>query len=152
MTSRPLLAALAALLGACCPYTPRDCLAVVENACVVLDTDDPATVTEADLARVDAVLVEGGRFWNVDPARELRGWTIVLHGSRRDVCNGDASTGCCYGECHRIDLAPPDAPWDGCIEWAAPHELGHVAIDDSEHEDPRWKTLPRFCGSQRMTP
>jgi hypothetical protein len=133
---------LVAFIASCCPYTPPACIARIQNACVVLDLADPATVTTDDLARLDAALIEGGHFWSVEPARILRDWTIVLHGSRQSMCRPGAS-GCCTPECHLIDLAADDEPT--CIEWAAAHELGHAVIYDPGHTDPRWADLCAMC-------
>lgn len=150
MKAPGILGLVLAALGGCCPYTPSECVAVIENACVVLDVEDPAAVTAEDLARLDAALVAGGRFWGVDPAHVLRGWTIVLHGSR-DVCGVSGASGCCTRECHRIDLGADDEP--GCIEWAAIHELGHAVIHDGDHTDPRWsKECPMCFGTSYCGP
>ncbi len=142
--SRAVVIAVFAVAAACCPPIPQDCIGFVEGACVVLDSKDPATITSADLARIDAALVEGGRFWDVNPARVLSGYTIVLHGSTRAVCDGNDTKGCCHWECHRIDLGTPDGS-EACIEWSAIHELGHAVIRDPDHSDPRWHAVCHAC-------
>jgi hypothetical protein len=101
----------------------------------------PATITALT---TDAVVWWGGS------AETLRGWELVFSDERPcDGANGCAEdfrdamivyVGDLYADCF---------PQAGYIVW---HEIGHVAIGDGDHHDPRWEQIPVPAGPCVMPP
>lgn len=140
-----LAASLALALAGCidCPEGPKGApVTVIDGADVRLADAHPAPVDEDDLARLAWALRKGAEYWQFQ-APPLAGGTIVLHGSAEDLCGGRDALGCCYVGCARIDLAMLTD--EACIEWGAAHEIGHIAIGDAQHQDPRWDSVPYYC-------
>jgi hypothetical protein len=109
----------------------------VRGAGVVVRSDAPFTRSPDFPARIESTLDAALRYWGGSWA-ELEGVIISFEGGLHVACDGhDAATGCFDGD---IRVSTRDVAFTySCVEQTAlVHEVGHAAIGDPEHLDPRW--------------
>jgi hypothetical protein len=86
-------------------------------------------------ARVRRVIDLGAGYWGLAPA-DVAGWRLVLTEGLRECGASATANGCTTDDDRTVTVA---ANYTVCIESSAlVHELGHVALGDPEHRDPRW--------------
>lgn len=119
--------------GEVCPnsYDGRR-IGEIAGASILVSPDDPPSevglLEEADAALRDALVYWGG------DANALRGWDVIFHGSSLATCDGQRVQGCC-DHCARTIVVMQGGE---CRSYFLRHEVGHVIIGDSNHQDPRW--------------
>lgn len=132
-------AASLALLGlaACGSATTPPPDFFVRGVGVVVSSGAPFAL-RADLpARVEGTVDAALKYWGGSWAT-LDGMTITLEGDRYVECRGvPGAVGCYDGD---IRVSTQDAGFTySCVEQTAlVHEVGHAAIGDPGHLDPRW--------------
>ena len=128
---RAAVVAAAAALAGCDPWR---CEFTSYGACVEFETP-PADVAAAK-ARVDRLLELELPYWNL---HDLSGWRIQFRDGAQYVCYiATRNDGCTdYVQKTMSVRIPPDS--GGCFEAAElQHELGHYALGDPMHSNPRW--------------
>ncbi|HSN90017.1 MAG TPA: hypothetical protein VLS93_02215 [Anaeromyxobacteraceae bacterium] len=128
------------LLGAASCGPPPDFS--VRGTGVYVESDAPFA-RQGDLpARLESTIDAALRYWGGDWI-DLRGTTITLVGAQYVPCGGQASSLGCYehGEI-RVSTRDPGIGTFQCVEQTVlVHEIGHAAIGDPQHTDPRWMDL-----------
>jgi hypothetical protein len=80
-------------------------------------------------------------YWGL-PLAAVSGWRLVLTEGLLKCGSNTMANGCTTDEDHSITLS---ANYCICIESSALlHEIGHVAIGDPPHSDPRWHDRERM--------
>jgi hypothetical protein len=134
MRSSVLAAAAALALAGCEPW---HCDFDSHGACVEFKTTPP-NMADAQ-RRVDALLALELPFWGLS---RLSGWRVQFRTSPDYPCYLAArNEGCTDYIEHTISVRiPPDS--DFCFEASELlHELGHYALGDPMHSNPRWRDV-----------
>jgi hypothetical protein len=103
--------------------------------------DDPAAEfhvsTEGLVAEAERAIELGARIWGIGDD-VLEGWTVAFQGGWFACQTRPTATwtfGCTHREQGWIQAGPDE---EDCRTSVLVHEIGHVAIGDMEHRDPRW--------------
>lgn len=123
-----------ALLAGCDPWR---CDFDSHGACIEFTSDPPDL--EAARVRVEALLARELPFWDIS---SLSGWRIQFRDTTEYSCYLAASSEGCtdYVEKTLSVRVPPTSA--GCFEAAELlHEIGHYALGDPMHSNPRWEEV-----------
>lgn len=128
------IAAVAALGGALAGCDPWRCDFESHGACIEFETDPPDLA--AAQVRVDRLLDLELPYWNL---HSLSGWRIQFRDGPEYVCYlATRNEGCTDYMTKTISVRVP-VNSRGCFEAAElVHELGHYALGDPVHANPRW--------------
>jgi hypothetical protein len=113
----------------------------VRGVRVVVETDAPFAQRPDFPARIESTLDAALRYWG-GTWQDLDGMSIALTGDPYVSCGGNASALGCFDGNIRITTRDPGIGTFSCVEQTIlVHEIGHAALGDSLHEDPRWMQL-----------
>lgn len=93
-------------------------------------------------ARLDGTIDVGLAYWG-STRRALDGKTIALvDEAHLQGCDSPTAIGCYDGKTLAVSTRDPSLGTFPCVEATAlVHELGHAAIGDPYHRDPRWMQM-----------
>jgi len=109
----------------------------VQGVAVRVQTDAPFAHRPDFPQRIESTIGAALRYWGAS-WDSLHGATVTFDGAAHVACDGsDRAIGCYDGD---IRLSTQDAGATvRCVEQTAlVHEVGHAAIGDRDHADPRW--------------
>jgi hypothetical protein len=113
----------------------------VRGARVVADTDAAFARRPDFPERIESTIDAALSYWGGD-WRALHGRSITLTDAPSVSCGGTASALGCYDGDIRITTRDPGVGTFRCVEETTlVHEIGHAAIGDPTHQDPRWMQL-----------
>lgn len=136
------IALLAALLAGCGGAAAPVPTFTVRGASIVVDSDAPFTQQADFPERLESTLDVALGYWG-------GGWgdldevTITFTDAPHVACGSQgAALGCHEGRDIRLTVRDPGAGELACVEQTVlVHEVGHAAIGDPSHRDPRWMEL-----------
>ncbi len=137
-TPRPAGLLLLAATAAACGGRAQDFY--VHDTAVVVETSAPFASRPEFPARLENTIAVALAYWGGRWA-DLRGRTLTLSGEPYVACAGAPALGCYDGDI-RITTSDPSLGTFRCVEQTVlVHEIGHAAIGDPLHQDPRWMEL-----------
>lgn len=117
----------------------------VQGVAIRIQTDAPFAHHPDLPQRIESTIGAALRYWG-GSWDSLRGATVTFDGAAHVTCDGsDGAIGCYDGD---IRLSTQDAGRTvRCVEQTAlVHEVGHAAIGDRDHADPRWMDFAALEG------
>lgn len=134
----PAVAALAALAG--CGAPQAEPTFRMHGVAVVVASGAPFAHRPDFAARLEGTVATALAYWGGDWSR-LEGATLTLVDAATVYCQGAAALGCYDGDISFTTRDPGSGTFS-CVEATVlVHEVGHAAIGDPDHLDPRWMEM-----------
>jgi hypothetical protein len=132
------------LLGSCGPGESGDPELYGMALELQLTQHNSPWVERADLKpRTRTVIEESAAYWGLNPD-DLAGWHLLFTEGLLECGGHDDANGCTTDGDRTVSVT---ANYACCVESSVlMHEIGHVALDDPRHEDPRWHDVAALTG------
>jgi len=119
---------------------------VIRGLEVVFETDAPFAHRPDFPARVESTIATALAYWGGSWS-VLEGSTLTLVGAASVSCGSEVALGCYDGDL-RVTTRDPGIGTFSCVEETVlVHEVGHAAIGDLNHEDPRWMGMEEVAAA-----